>query len=410
MIPFVTEYITGNKSVSLETYLDRGGFQGLKKALQKSPRNVIEEIKKSGLRGRGGAYFPTGIKWESFANAEGQQRYIICNGDEGEPGTFKDRYLLEFCCWQVLEGMIIAAYATGTRMGFLYLRGEYSELPLQDAVKQLKKHNLLGEKIGGIDFSFDIELRSGAGSYICGEETALLESLEGKRGVPRNKPPIPAIEGLWGVPTLINNVETFANIPQILKYGIEHFQSYGTPSMPGTKLICLSGAVENRGVFEVPVGISLQDIFFEIGGGGRGDGELRFVHLGGLTGICLLPEEMERLTYDMTALRRYGASMGTGAIYFASDQINLIEYFVCAFEFFQRESCGKCTPCREGTKQIGIELKNLTSGFDSRSFKRILRIASAMKECSACGMGQAIPVFLRSALQIAWGDLKTYKE
>ena len=406
MTLFVTEYIEQDQRLSLNQYLEKGGFQGMQKALAKKPQEVINEIKESGLRGRGGAYFPTGIKWESFAASKKESGYIVCNGDEGEPGTFKDRYLLEHCCWQVLEGMIIAAYATETEKGYFYLRGEYEELQLEKALEQLRAEGLLGRDVLGTDFCFDIELRLGAGAYICGEESALLESLEGKRAFPRNKPPLPSAAGLWQAPTLINNVETLANIPQILRYGAAAFRRYGTAASPGTKLVCLSGAVKNRGVFEVPFGISLKELYWQTAGGPSEGETLGFVHLGGLTGCCLLPEEFESLEFDILSLRKAGFSPGTGAFYFAPLRIKAGDYLLNAFTFFQEECCGRCAPCREGIHQLSFELIRLLSGAEKQqAWRRIMNIADAMEGCSRCGMGQAAPRFLRSILRFVVKEL-----
>lgn len=405
MIQFITEYIEAGNNRTLDEYLNHGGFVAFRRALSLQPQDVIEEMKNSGLRGRGGAYFPVGIKWQSFKDAGQQERYLICNGDEGEPGTFKDRYLLEKCCWQVFEGMMIAAYATGTSKAYFYLRSEYRYLHLEKALKVLRQNGLLGKGILGTRFDFDIELRSGAGAYICGEESALIESLEGKRGLTRTKPPIPTASGLWGCPTLINNVETFACVVQIVKYGSRAFRELGKDTPSGTKLVCLSGAFKRKGVFEVPFGISLKEIVDQVGGGSAKEEKIKFLHLGGLTGSCLSADHLDGLSYDIDALKAQGLSVGTGAIYAGSHTVDYLQYIRAAFDFFQGESCGRCTPCREGIRQIVLELDRLAHSdrkgeTAEKCLYRIERVGETMRRCSACGLGKGIPVFLQSALRL----------
>jgi len=407
MIKYITEYIQPEGTLSLSGYAELGGFCGLKSALEKSPEAVLEDVKKSGLKGRGGAYFPTGIKMETVRGTSGHAKYIVCNADEGEPGTFKDRYLLEGCCWQIFEGMILAAYAVGAEKGYLYLRGEYRYMlpALQEALAEMHGSHLLGESVLGKNFSFDIEIRSGAGAYICGEESALLSSLEGYRGLTRVKPPIPAVSGLWGCPTLIDNVETFACITQILRHGSERFRGYGTESSAGTKLVCLSGCLKKKGVFEVPFGIPLAEILYELGGGPEDGCSFGFLQIGGLSGACCSPEILTGgdgggLAYNLDSLKAAGLSAGTGAIFAAPDTMDILEYIRCGAEFYCEESCGRCVPCREGTRQILRELERLDRPDGDAAKERISRICSLLKTSAACGLGQAVPVFLESALKL----------
>lgn len=408
MIQFITEYIKAGSNDTLAKYLEHGGFTALQKVLSQEPQEVIASMKDSGLRGRGGAYFPVGVKWQSFKDAGTQtrtERFLICNADEGEPGTFKDRYLLENCCWQIFEGMLIAAYATEATQGYFYLRSEYKELHLEEALNVMREKGLLGQKILGTAFSFDIELRSGAGAYICGEESALIESLEGKRGLTRAKPPIPAVSGLWECPTLINNVETFACAVQIIKYGSKKFRQLGRGTASGSKLICLSGAFRNKSVFEVPFGITLEEIVTGIGGGPAEGEKIKFIHLGGLTGSCLPADRLEGLVFDIDTLKAQGLSVGTGAIYAGADSIEYLPYLRSAFSFFEAEACGKCVPCREGNRQLCLELDKLIRNNSDKEtaekcLYRIERIGETMRRCSACGLGQSAPIFLKSVLKL----------
>ena len=327
MIEFVTEYIKKGKNDTLQEYLSNGGFQGLEAALSRSSLEVIEEIEKSGLCGRGGAYFPAGIKWQSLKDAdckESGEKYIVCNADEGEPGTFKDRYLLENCCWQVFEGMLIAAYATGAKKGYIYLRGEYRYLTLGTSLAVLREHQLLGNKIMDTDFSFEIEIRSGAGAYICGEESALLNSLQGERGVTRNKAPLPIRKGLWGQPTLIHNVETLATVVQIMKYGADFFREVGDSSaLPGSKLVCFSGAFQNTGVYEVPMGIKLTDLIYRVCGG---DGRIRYagVRIRAVIGASFRPAADRSVPARGGFLEKFGNAA-----------FDVVHDFLPAFFFFE---------------------------------------------------------------------------
>lgn len=401
MLSFITEFEKKGKVNTLSEYLEIGGFTGLNHALQNQKESIVHAIKESGLRGRGGAYFPTGTKWETFANTKTGKKFIVCNADEGEPGTFKDRYLLDRNCWLVLEGMIIAAYATGSSKGILYLRGEYASLKekISAAIHELEHKHFLGDNILGGNFSFSIELHMGAGAYICGEESALLESIEGKRGVPRNKPPFPVSSGLQNMPTLIQNVETFANIPQILRYGSQYFRTMGTKTCPGTKLICVSGCTNKTGVFEIPFGISMQTVLDEVCGGVLPDKQIKFVQIGGIGGKCFIPEELD-CAYDIDGLKSKNASVGTGAIYYASQDVDILEYLRFVADFYKSESCGRCTPCREGTYQLALELEKMgkENQDEVRALKRIAKIIDTMAKCSACGLGQAAPTVLTSLL------------
>lgn len=388
--------------LSIDDYRENGGFKSLEKALFKmKPIDVIDEIKKSNLKGRGGAAFPTGLKWQFVFMEESDEKYVICNADEGEPGTFKDKVLLDGCPLQIIEGMLIAGYAVGAKKGFIYIRGEYpkSREILIEAVDRLKKEGYLGNNILGSDFSFNIEIRSGAGAYVCGEETALIESIEGSPGRSRFKPPYPPNKGLWGKPTLVNNVETLANIPVILEIGAENYKKYGTESSSGTKLISVSGSVVNKGVYEVEFGVTLREIIYDIYGGLVKDSNLKFVQLGGSSGACI-PADMLDLRLDFNELRNHGIGLGSGAILVVDENTCVVDFIKVTFQFFQHESCGKCTPCREGNYHVVRALKRITEGKGSERDLELLRnISDVMQKCSLCGLGQAAPTALITTMK-----------
>ncbi len=397
--------------LSIKEYKESGGFEGLEKAIFKmSPKEVIDEVKNSNLRGRGGAAFPTALKWNFVAMENSEDKFVICNADEGEPGTFKDKVLLDGCPFQVIEGMIIAAYAVGANKGYIYIRGEYpkSKEILISGVKILQEEGYLGNKILGKDFSFDIEIRSGAGAYVCGEETALIESIEGNPGRSRFKPPYPPNKGLWGKPTLVNNVETLANIPVILSIGSEEYKKYGTESSTGTKLLSVSGRVVNKGVYEIEFGTTLKEVVYDICEGMEEGKKIKFVQLGGSSGACL-PESLLDTKLDFDELRKLEIGLGSGAVLVVDDSICVVDFVKNATKFFDHESCGKCTPCREGNKHIIKILDNLTNGEGTeRDLKLLNEIAMVMKQASLCGLGQAAPTALLTTLKYFEDEYKNH--
>jgi NADH:ubiquinone oxidoreductase subunit F (NADH-binding)/(2Fe-2S) ferredoxin len=386
----------------IEDYLVHEGYRALDKALfEMSPEDVIAEIKQSRMRGRGGAGYPTGLKWETVYKYVNDQKYVICNGDEGDPGAFMDRSVLEGNPHRVLEGMAIGGYAVGASKGFAYIRGEY---PLaikrfEAAIRQAKKMGLLGPNILGSNFSFDVEVRIGAGAFVCGEETALIASIEGKRGTPRPRPPFPAESGLWGKPTLINNVETFAGIAPIINNGGEWYSEIGTPKSAGTKVFALAGKINYSGLIEVPMGTSLREIVFDIGGGIQGGGEFKAAQTGGPSGGCIPAEHLD-VKMDYEALVNLGSIMGSGGLIVmdqSSDMVDVARFFM---EFCMDESCGKCVPCRVGTKMMHDLLQKICDNNASRiDLERLEELAVYVKEASLCGLGGSAPNPLLSTLR-----------
>ena len=390
-----------NEYVDFEIYCSRGGFQALQKAIAGNPLAVIDQIKLSGLRGRGGAAFQTGAKIEMVRKASKTERYIICNADEGEPGTFKDRFIMTHLPFQLLEGIIIAAYAAGTEKGYIYIRHEYPEAQqeLQNAISVLKAEGYLGKNILGSGFSLELEIFSGAGSYLCGEETALLSSLEGKKGRPRLKPPYPTVSGLWGQPSLINNVETLTNIPKIIANGAEWYRSIGTADSSGTKLISLSGDVNNRGLYEVPFGTSFHEIIHRYGGGPKEGREIKAVNIGGASGV-LIPADMLHVSLEYGSCTEEEITIGSGAIFVLDDTRDIIDNVHNRIRFFLHESCGKCTPCREGLRQADILLDRMRRGYSfADDVDKLERYTNAMQDASFCGLGQAAGNSLKSSLK-----------
>ena len=387
----------------IDEYIARDGYLALQKAVvEQTPEEVIGEIKMSGLRGRGGAGFPTGNKWETVYRHVADQKYVICNGDEGDPGAFMDRSVLESDPQRVIEGMAISAYAVGASKGFIYVRGEYplAIRRLEIALKQCRKLGLLGNAIfGQTAFNFDIEIRIGAGAFVCGEETALIHSIEGKRGTPRPRPPYPAESGLWGKPTLINNVETFACIAPIIQKGAEWFSAIGTPKSTGTKIFSLAGAVTNIGLIEVPMGTSLREIVFEIGGGIPGGKKFKAAQTGGPSGGCI-PEQFLDTKVDYESLAALGSIMGSGGLIIMDEtscMVKIARYFM---EFCMDESCGKCIPCRVGTKEMHKLLSKICDGEGTEADLALLEeLAPYCKESSLCGLGQSAPNPLISTLR-----------
>lgn len=371
-----------------------GGYQALAKVLlEMTPEAVCKEIIQSGLRGRGGGGFPTGRKWEATRVAPGSQKYVICNGDEGDPGAFMDRSVMEGDPHKVVEGMAIAGYAVGASEGYIYVRAEYplAVKRLQIAIRQAREYGLLGPNILGAGFGFDIHIKEGAGAFVCGEETALMASIEGKRGMPRPKPPFPAQSGLWGKPTLINNVETYANIGKIITNGASWFNSQGTPQSPGTKTFALTGQIANTGLIEVPMGITLREILFEIGGGLRQGKKFKAVQIGGPSGGCLTEEHLD-LKLDFDSLLSVGAMVGSGGLVVMGDDTCMVEVARFFMSFTQNESCGKCVPCREGTKRLLEILQRAVDGEGRPEDLDILEdLAGAIKDGSLCGLGKTAP-------------------
>jgi len=387
---------------SIDDYLAAGGYQALAKVLDEmTPEQVIATVKASGLRGRGGAGFPTGTKWELTRAAEGAVKYVICNADEGDPGAFMDRSTLEGDPHSVIEALAIAAFAIGAESGFVYVRAEYplAVKRLRAAISQARERGLIGDNILGSSFCFDVELRLGAGAFVCGEETALIASIEGKRGMPRPRPPYPAQSGLWGKPTLINNVETLASIPPIILRGGEWYASIGTEKSKGTKVFALAGNVVNTGLVEVPMGLTLREVIFGIGGGIPGGHELKAAQTGGPSGGCL-PASFLDTPVEYESLQAAGAIMGSGGLIVMDDTKCMVDVAKFFLTFTQDESCGKCTPCREGTKRMLEILTRITEGKgEDADIERLDRLAQVCQRAALCGLGQTAPNPVRSTLR-----------
>ncbi|HOJ77543.1 MAG TPA: NADH-quinone oxidoreductase subunit NuoF [Bacillota bacterium] len=378
----------------LREYIAKGGYQALAKVItEMKPAEVCQEILKSGLRGRGGGGFPTGRKWEATLMSPGDKKYVVCNGDEGDPGAFMDRSVMEGDPHKVLEGMAIAGFAVGADEGYIYVRAEYplAIQRLKKAVKEALDNGLLGNNILGTGFNFKIKIKEGAGAFVCGEETALIASIEGERGMPRPKPPFPAQSGLWGKPTLINNVETFANVPIVINRGAEAFRSIGTEKSPGTKTFALTGQVANTGLIEVPMGITLREIVFDIGGGLRDGKQFKAVQIGGPSGGCLTEKHLD-MPLDFDSLLSAGAMIGSGGLVVMDQKTCMVEVARYFMNFTQNESCGKCVPCREGTKRLLEILERAVNGEGRAEDVEILEdLAEAVKDGSLCGLGKTAP-------------------
>jgi len=379
---------------SIDAYIRHDGYKALAKALMRmQPAEIVDEVGRSGIRGRGGAGFPTGTKWKFCMQAPGEEKYVLCNADEGDPGAYMDRSVLESDPHSVLEGMVIAARAIGAHRGYIYCRAEYplALKTLDRAIAQARSYGLLGRDILGSGFDFDVEVYAGAGAFVCGEETALMASVEGRRGTPRPRPPFPARQGLWKKPTILNNVETLSNIPNIVRNGAEWYQAIGYEKSRGTKVFALTGAVKNVGLVEVPMGTSLRDIVFEIGGGIANKRKFKAVQLGGPSGGCL-PEEKIDTPTDYEALTQAGAIMGSGGMIVMDETTCMVDMARFFMEFCQEESCGKCTPCREGTKQILQILTRITQGEGRIEDLRLLEdLSLTIKDSALCGLGQTAP-------------------
>ncbi len=387
---------------SIDEYIATGGYEAIGQLLTEStPEQTIEIIKESGLRGRGGGGFPTYLKWELTRKNSRSPKYIICNGDEGDPGAFMDRSLLEGDPHRILEGMMIAGYAVGAQKGFFYIRAEY---PLAikriiNAIEQAKKYSLIGNNIFSSDFSFDFEVRSGAGAFVCGEETALIASIEGKRGEPNPKPPYPSDYGLWGMPTVVNNVETLANLPTIIRKGANWFAGFGTENSKGTKVFALTGDVLNTGLVEVPMGIKLKELINDVGGGLIQGKKLKAVQLGGPSGGCLTSDHLD-VPIDYESLREKGSMMGSGGVIVIDDSkcmVNIAKFFL---EFSVEESCGKCVPCRVGLKQMHLILEKITTGEGKvEDIIELEKLGKMICKMSLCGLGQTAPNPVLSTLR-----------
>ena len=378
---------------NIDEALGEGAFQGLVRALSMKREDVIQEVLNAGLRGRGGGGFPTGKKWQFAYAQNSEEKYVVCNGDEGDPGAFMDRSILEGNPLNVIEGMMIAGYAIGAKNGYFYVRAEYpiAVNRLRIAIKQAKEIGLLGENILGTGFSFDVHIRLGAGAFVCGEETALLRSIEGQRGMPTPKPPFPAQCGLWGKPTVINNVETWANIPVILTKGADWFASIGTDDSKGTKVFALTGKVNNSGLVEVPMGTTLREIIFEIGGGIKGGKKFKGVQTGGPSGGIITEENLDT-PIDFGALTRLGSMMGSGGMIVMDEDDCVVDVAKFYMEFCVDESCGKCSPCRIGTRQMYSILDKISRGNgEMEDIQKLKDIGQAMKSCSLCALGQSAP-------------------
>ncbi len=387
---------------SIEDYILQDGFQALGKALtHMTPAEVIAEVDKSGLQGRGGAGFPTGQKWRFVASTPGAKKYVICNADESEPGTFKDRLILEGDPFAIVEAMTIAAYAINAHEGYIYIRGEYplAYERIEHAIHQAEEYGLLGEHIFGTDFSFQIHPHAGAGAYICGEETALIESLEGKRGMPRARPPYPTTYGLFGMPTVVNNVETLANVPPILRNGALWYREIGSPKSAGTKVYTILGNVNFRGAIEVPMGITLREVIDIYGKGMRHDKPLKLVQTGGSSGT-IVPASLQDVPLDFEAFRKAGVSLGSGALLVCDEDTCVVDLACSILRFFRNECCGKCTPCRIGTLRLFEIMSQVAEGRAAlEDFDEMLKISEAMSEVSNCGLGQTASTALRDIMK-----------
>lgn len=378
---------------SIDAYISRDGYKAAAIVLNTDRQKVIDEMKASGLRGRGGAGFPTGVKWQAGKDAHGEKKCIVCNADEGDPGAFMDRSVLEGDPHSIIEGMMIAGYAIGAENGYVYVRAEYplAVERMGEAIKQAEKCGLLGKNILGTDFSFNIEIRIGAGAFVCGEETALLASIEGKRGEPRQKPPFPFESGLFGQPTIINNVETLANVPAIMLNGAKWYASYGTEKSCGTKVFAMAGDIVNAGIIEVPMGIPLRDIVFTIGGGIPDDKGFKAVQTGGPSGGCLTKDHLD-VPVDYESLSALGAIVGSGGMVVMNDESCMVDTARYFLDFTRDESCGRCTPCRIGTKRMLEMLEKIIAGHGEKGDIEMLEeLAHTIQDTAMCGLGQTAP-------------------
>lgn len=376
---------------SAEEYIKVGGYEGLKKARSMERKDLIDEVKRSGLRGRGGAGFNAGMKWSFVPDAP--VKYVVCNLDEGEPGTYKDRIICEKNAQALLEGMAICGHAIGSNQGYIYCRGEYP------FVVELLVNAVASAKASGVLEEFDIEVRMGAGAYVCGEETALIESIEGHRGEPRFKPPFPGVEGLWAAPTVVNNVETFACLPYILVNGADWFAGIGASKYPGTKVLTLTGDINNPTYFEVPTNYTLRDVIYKLGGGIKNGKKFKAVQVGGTSG-AFIPEENLDTPIDFDSMGAIGAALGSGAVLVLDETRDIVDVVTRISKFFEHESCGKCNPCREGTFRCREIMEKINSGKASeKDIDNILLLAKVMQKAALCGLGQAAPIPIESTVK-----------
>lgn len=379
---------------SIEEYRERGGYEALRRAIQEmTPQEIIVEIQQSGLRGRGGAGFPTGMKWSFAAQESDPVKFMVCNADEGDPGAFMDRSVLEGDPHRVLEGMTIAGYAIGARFGIVYVRAEYplAVRRVKEAIAAARKAGFLGKRILGTPFSFEIMVKEGAGAFVCGEETALIASIEGRRGMPRRRPPYPAQSGLWEHPTVINNVETLANVPWIIRNGAEAFARYGTEKSKGTKVFALAGKIRHSGLVEIPMGMTLEELVFDVGGGIPDDKEFKAVQIGGPSGGCI-PASLAHTPVDYESITQTGAIMGSGGLIVMDEDTCMVEVARFFLDFIQKESCGKCTFCRIGTKRMLEILTRIVEGEGkAEDLDKLIDLGYKVKANSLCGLGQTAP-------------------
>jgi NADP-reducing hydrogenase subunit HndC len=386
---------------NIDEYILNEGYEALGKVLKEmTSEETIAEIKASGLRGRGGAGFPTGLKWQFVAGAKGDKKYVICNADESEPGTFKDRVVLEGDPHAIIEAMMIAAYCVGADEGFIYIRGEYGLAidRMKKAIEQAKAYGLIGENIFGTDFSFDLHIHAGAGAYICGEETALIESIEGNRGEPRSRPPYPTTVGLWQKPTLVNNVETLANVPAIIRNGAAWYKSIGTPSSPGTKVYTILGNVNVTGLIEVPMGITLREVISIYGKGMKDGSTFKLAQTGGSSG-SIIPASLQDTPMDFDSFSKAGVALGSGALLICNEDVCVVDLAKVLLNFFRFESCGKCNPCRIGNKRCYEILSNITEGVGTmQDLKDLHTMSEQLYQLSNCGLGQTAGSPIRDIL------------
>jgi len=386
---------------NIEDYIVNDGYQALGKVLTgMTPDEVIKELEKSGLRGRGGAGFPTGTKWRFVAKAAGKPKYVICNADESEPGTFKDRLILEGDPHSILEAMAIAGFAIGASEGYIYIRGEYTlaQERFVNAIKQSKEMGFLGEHIFGTDFNFDIHVHMGAGAYICGEETSLIESIEGKRGEPRARPPYPTTNGLWNKPTVVNNVETLANVPPIIRNGADWYRKIGTSSSPGTKVYTILGNVNNTGLIEVPMGITLREVIAIYAKGMKNDAPFKLAQTGGSSG-SIIPSSLQDTPMDFDSFSRSGVALGSGALLICNDDVCVVDLAKVLLNFFRVESCGKCNPCRIGSQRAYQILTNISEGTGTlKDLEDLQLLSDNLYQLSNCGLGQTAGTPIRDIL------------
>ena len=388
---------------SIDEYMASGGFSALEKAMfEMTSEEVIEEIDKSGLRGRGGGGFPAGRKWKQVARQKEKVRYVVCNGDEGDPGAFMDGSVMEGDPYKLLEGMMIAGYAVGAANGYIYVRAEYpmSVSRLRHAIAEMENRNLLGDNILGTDFCFHMHINRGAGAFVCGEGSALTASIEGKRGMPRVKPPRTVEKGLWEKPTVLNNVETFANVPKIVLQGADWYRSIGTAGSPGTKTFSLTGAIENTGLIEVPMGSTLREIIYDIGGGLKEGSQFKAVQIGGPSGGCLTEKHLDE-PLDFDSVKKFDAIVGSGGMVVMDQHTCMVEVARFFMSFTQRESCGKCVPCREGTKRMLEILEKIVEGRgEEEDLDRLEELAAMIRSMALCGLGKSAPLPVISTLKL----------